>query len=187
MTSRLRRALCVLLPGSAALRAGAVHAAVPEAGQAAPDFELPDQQGQLRRLAEWRGKWLVLYFYPKDDTPGCTTEACNFRDDWLKLQALGAEVAGISVDTSSSHQAFSQKYRLPFALLADDRAEVAARYGALSDWLVIKLARRYTFIIDPHGRIAKVYRSVDTAKHSTEILADLQQLRQTGRQGDRHP
>ncbi len=85
MTSRLRRALCLLLPGSAALRAHAAQASVPEPGQAAPDFELPDQQGKLRKLADWRGKWLVLYFYPKNDTPGCTTEACNFRDDWLKL------------------------------------------------------------------------------------------------------
>lgn len=178
MISRLRRALCLLLPGSAALRAGAVHAAVPETGQPAPQFELPDQQGQVRRLADWRGKWLVLYFYPKDDTPGCTTEACNFRDDWLKLQALGAEVVGISVDTSVSHAAFAQKFKLPFPLLADAKAEVAARYGALSDWLLFKLAKRYTFVVDPQGRIAKVYRSVDTDKHSAEILADLQRLKQ---------
>jgi peroxiredoxin Q/BCP len=178
MISRLRRALCLLLPGSAVLRAGSVQAATPEVGQMAPDFELPDQQGKVRRLADWRGKWLVLYFYPKDDTPGCTTEACNFRDDWLKLQALGAEVAGISVDTSSAHQAFAQKYKLPFPLLADDRAEVAARYGALSDWVLFKFAKRYTFVIEPQGRIAKVYRSVDTDRHSAEILADLQRLQQ---------
>lgn len=181
MISRLRRALCLLLPGSVALGASVAHAAVPELGQPAPDFELEDQQGKTRRLSEWRGKWLVLYFYPKDDTPGCTTEACSFRDDWLQLQALGAEVVGISVDTSNSHQAFAQKYKLPFPLLADAKGEVAARYGALSDWLVIKLAKRYTFIVSPEGRIAKVYRSVDTGKHSAEILADLQQLRQAPR------
>jgi peroxiredoxin Q/BCP len=187
MTSRLRRALCLLLPGSAALRAGAAQASGPEPGQPAPDFALPDQQGQLRRLADWRGKWLVLYFYPKDDTPGCTTEACNFRDDWLQLQAQGAEVVGISVDSSAAHAAFAQKYKLPFPLLADAKGEVAARYGALSDWLVIKLAKRYTFIISPEGRVAKVYRSVDTAKHSAQILADLQQLRQSPPQAPRPP
>jgi len=178
MISRLRRALCLLLPGSAALGAAAAQTAELQAGQPAPDFELPDQQGRLRKLGEWRGKWLVLYFYPKDDTPGCTTEACNFRDDWLRLQALGAEVVGISVDTSASHQAFAQKFKLPFPLLADDKAEVAARYGALSDWRLIRFAKRHTFVIDPQGRIAKVYRSVDTSKHSSEILADLQQLKQ---------
>ena len=185
MISRLRRALCLLLGGSAAVGAGAALAAELQAGQPAPDFELPDQQGRLRRLAEWREKWLVLYFYPKDDTPGCTTEACNFRDDWFKLQAQGAEVVGISVDSSASHRDFAQKYRLPFALLADERGEVAARYGAISDWRVFKFAKRHTFIIDPQGRIAKVYRSVDTDRHSAEILGDLQQLKQGARPGPR--
>lgn len=175
MTSRLRRALC-LLPASVVLPAGLAQAAVPEAGQPAPDFALPDQQGKTRKLADWRGKWLVLYFYPKNDTPGCTEEACTFRDDWLQLQALGAEVVGISVDSSASHAAFAQKYKLPFPLLADEKGEVAARYGTLSDWLVFKYARRYTFVIDPQGRLAKAYRSVDTAKHSAEIVADLKQL-----------
>jgi len=185
MISRLRRALCLLLPGSAALGTGAALAAELQAGQAAPDFELPDQQGRQRRLAEWRGKWLVLYFYPKDDTPGCTTEACNFRDDWLKLQALGAEVVGISVDSSASHRDFAQKYKLPFALLADERGEVAARYGAISDWRVFKFAKRHTLVIDPQGRIAKVYRSVDTDRHSAEILGDLQQLKHGAHPGPR--
>lgn len=171
-----RRTLCQLLTGSAVLGAGLAQAAVPEAGQPAPDFELPDQQGKTRKLADWRGKWLVLYFYPKNDTPGCTEEACTFRDDWLQLQALGAEVVGISVDSSASHAAFAQKYKLPFPLLADEKGEVAARYGTLSDWLVYKFAKRYTFVIDPQGRMAKAYRSVDTAKHSAEIVADLKQL-----------
>ncbi len=173
-----RRALCQLLTGSAVFGAGLARAAVPDVGQAAPDFELPDQQGKLRRLQDWRGKWLVLYFYPKNDTPGCTEEACTFRDDWLQLQALGAEVVGISVDTSASHAAFAKKYKLPFPLLADEKGEVAARYGTLSDWVVFKYARRYTFVIDPQGRMAKAYRSVDTAKHSAEIVADLKQLQQ---------
>lgn len=174
-----RRALCQLLTGSAVLGAGLVQAAVPDVGQPAPDFALPDQQGKTRKLADWRGKWLVLYFYPKNDTPGCTEEACTFRDDWLQLQALGAEVVGISVDSSASHAAFAQKYKLPFPLLADEKGEVAARYGTLSDWVVFKYARRYTFVIDPQGRLAKAYRSVDTAKHSAEIVADLKQLQQS--------
>lgn len=182
MTSRLRRALC-LLPGCAALGAGAAHAAaVPAVGQPAPDFVLPDQQGKMRHLQDWRGKWLVLYFYPKNDTPGCTEEACTFRDDWQQLMQLDAQVVGISVDSSASHQAFADKYKLPFPLLADEQAEVAARYGALSDWLLIKWARRHTFLVDPQGRIAKVYRSVDTSRHSAEILSDLRQFRQAAQQ-----
>ncbi|QBK04669.1 peroxiredoxin [Hylemonella gracilis] len=175
MTSRLRRVLCVA--GPALLLGGTATAADALAvGQPAPDFSLPDQQGQKRGLSEWRGKWLVLYFYPKNDTPGCTTEACNFRDDWLQLQELGAEVVGVSVDTSASHAAFAQKHKLPFPLLADAHGEVAARYGALSDWVVVKLAKRQTFIIDPQGRIARVYRAVDADRHSVEVVADLRHL-----------
>jgi peroxiredoxin Q/BCP len=170
--------LSQLLLGSAVFGVGAAQAATLEAGQAAPEFELPDQQGKLRKLADWRGKWLVLYFYPKNDTPGCTTEACNFRDDWLLLQELGAEVVGVSVDTSASHAAFAQKYKLPFPLLADAQGEVATRYGALSNWVVYKFAKRQTFIVDPQGRIARIYRAVDSDRHSAEIVADLKQLRQ---------
>ncbi len=176
-----RRRALGLLPASVLLGAAAVQAESLVAGQPAPDFSLPDQQGKTRRLADWRGKWLVLYFYPKNDTPGCTTEACNFRDDWLLLQELGAEVVGVSVDTSAAHAAFAQKYKLPFPLLADAQGEVATRYGALSDWLLFKFAKRQTFIIDPQGRIARVYRSVDSDKHSAEIVADLRQLRPTVR------
>ncbi|MBX9871867.1 MAG: peroxiredoxin [Burkholderiaceae bacterium] len=173
-----RRVLNQLLLGGAVFGVSAAHAATLQVGQAAPDFVLPDQDGKTRQLADWRGKWLVLYFYPKNDTPGCTTEACNFRDDWLLLQELGAAVVGLSVDTSASYAAFAQKYKLPFPLLADAKGEVAARYGALSDWLVYKFAKRQTFIVDPQGRIARIYRSVDSDKHSAEIVADLRQLRQ---------
>lgn len=174
MISKVRRALCALL----SLSATAAMAAVPAVGSAAPDFALPDQHGKLRQLSEWRGKWLVLYFYPKDDTPGCTEEACTFRDDWQQLTALGAEVVGISIDTSASHKDFAEKYHLPFPLLADAKGEVAQRYGAMADWVVLKLARRYTFLIDPQGRIAKAYLSVNTARHSAEIVADLKQRQQ---------
>ena len=151
-------------------------AEVPALGSVAPGFSLPDQDGAMRRLDEWRGRWLVLYFYPKDDTPGCTTEACSFRDDISLLTGLGAQVVGISVDDTASHKAFAEKYHLPFPLLADATAAVARQYGALSDWLVVKMAKRYSFIIDPAGRIAKVYLSVDPARHSREIAADLKAL-----------
>ncbi|MEY4644037.1 MAG: hypothetical protein RLZZ596_868 [Pseudomonadota bacterium] len=145
-------------------------------GLPAPDFQLCDQHGRLRSLSEWRGQWLVLYFYPKDDTPGCTAEACNFRDDWLQITALGAQVVGISVDTSASHKAFAEKHHLPFTLLADVSGDVARAYGALSDWKLFKFARRYTFVIDPQGRLAKSYLSVRASTHSAGVLADLRQL-----------
>ena len=152
------------------------RAEVPAIGAAAPGFSLPDQNGATRRLAEWRGRWVVLYFYPKDDTPGCTTEACSFRDDISLLTELGAQVVGISVDDTVSHKAFAEKYHLPFPLLSDATTEVARQYGALSDWLVVKVAKRYTFLVDPAGRIAKVYLSVDASRHSKEIVADLKAL-----------
>ncbi len=154
---------------------------LPKVGAAAPDFELPDQNGVKHTLKEYAGKWLVLYFYPKDDTPGCTQEACAFRDDLHKLTALGAQVVGISVDDSSSHAEFARKYHLPFPLLADQSAAVAARYGALMNLGFFKIARRYTFLIDPQGRIAKVYQKVETSRHSKEIIEDLKQLTEKGK------
>lgn len=178
MISRLRRALCALLPVWAGGHAGAARAqaAVPAVGSEAPDFTLPDQDDRARRLSEWRGRWVVLYFFPKSDTPVCTAEACHFRDDWQQLGALGVQVLGVSIDTSATHRAFAEKYHLPFPLLADARGEVAARYGALSDWLLVKFAKRYTFVIDPQGRIAKAYLSVDADRHAAEVLADLKRL-----------
>jgi thioredoxin-dependent peroxiredoxin len=154
---------------------------VPAAGEVAPDFELPDQNGVRHSLKDYAGKWLVLYFYPKDDTPGCTREACAFRDHLHKLAALGAQVVGISVDESSSHAAFAQKYHLPFTLLADRSAEVAARYGALLNLGFFRMARRYTFLIEPQGRIARVYVKVEPSKHSQEIIEDLKQLNEKGK------
>jgi thioredoxin-dependent peroxiredoxin len=154
---------------------------VPQSGQAAPDFNLPDQHGQVRSLKEFAGKWLVLYFYPKDDTPGCTQEACAFRDDLQQITKLGAQVVGISVDDSGSHAAFAKKYHLPFPLLADKTAAVAARYGVLSDWVLFKFAKRYTFLIDPHGKIDKVYTKVETSRHSKQIIEDLHKLQAEGK------
>ncbi len=154
---------------------------LPKVGEVAPDFNLPDQDGKTHQLKDFAGKWLVLYFYPKDDTPGCTQEACAFRDDMHKLTALGAQVVGISVDDGASHAEFAKKYHLPFPLLADKSTEVAARYGALMNLGLFKFARRYTFLIDPQGRIAKVYEKVETSKHSTEIIEDLKQLIEKGK------
>lgn len=150
---------------------------LPKVGQAAPDFSLPDQDGKLHQLKDFSGKWLVLYFYPRDDTPGCTQEACSFRDDLHQLAALGAEVIGVSLDDSSSHAAFAKKYHLPFPLLADKSSEVAARYGALLNMGLFKMAKRYTFLINPQGKISKVYDKVETSRHSQEIIDDLKQLR----------
>ena len=144
----------------------------------APTFTLPDSQGNQVSLNDYKGKWAVLYFYPKDDTPGCTKEACQFRDDFKTLEALGAKVIGISIDDSFSHQKFAEKYNLPFPLLSDASGEVADRYGALNNFLVIKLAKRYTYLINPQGKIAKIYLSVDTSKHSQEIIEDLKKLKE---------
>ncbi|MEK7811900.1 MAG: peroxiredoxin [Pseudomonadota bacterium] len=153
---------------------------VPKVGEVAPDFNLLDQDNQPHQLKDFVGQWLVLYFYPKDDTPGCTQEACAFRDDLHKLTALGAKVVGISVDDGASHAEFAKKYHLPFPLLVDKDSVVAERYGALMNLGLLKYAKRYTFLIDPQGKIAKVYLKVETSRHSTEIIEDLKQLSNKG-------
>jgi len=147
-----------------------------KAGQSAPDFKLPDQHGKIHALADFRGKWLALYFYPKDDTPGCTKQACAFRDDLHKLTDLGAEVVGVSVDNTNSHAHFAKKYHLQFPLLADNQAEVAMRYHSLINLGLIKFARRNTFLIDPQGNIARIYLSASAARNSNEIITDLKHL-----------
>jgi len=184
MICRLRPSLSQLLLSALAsvllLLAGASSQVfadeVPAPGSLAPVFTLPDQNGRSVALESLRGKWLVLYFYPKDDTPGCTEEACTFRDDLAQLTALGAQIVGLSVDDSASHAEFARKYHLPFPLLADRDGAVARRYGAFSDWKVVRYAKRYTFLIDPQGKIAKTYLKVDTSRHSAEVIADLKQL-----------
>ncbi len=149
---------------------------LPEAGQMAPDFSLPDQHGKQHDLAEFRGKYLVLYFYPKDDTPGCTEEACKFRDDLSQLKQMDAQVVGVSIDNTDNHAEFAKKYHLPFPLLADSDGKVAASYGAMLNLGLVKIAKRYTFLIDPQGRISRVYLSVNTSRHSVEIINDLKNL-----------
>lgn len=148
-------------------------AAAPQAGEAAPSFRLQDQNGHWHAPADFHGRWLVLYFYPKDFTPGCTTEVCAFRDDIAKLRQAGAEVVGISLDDVKSHADFAAKYHVPFPLLADADRSVATRYGVLTEHLGHHYAKRTTFLIDPQGVIAKVYTDVDPEQNSAQVLADL--------------
>ena len=145
-------------------------------GEPAPGFELADQYNKTHRLADYRGKWLVLYFYPKDDTPGCTTEACHFRDDIIRIREMNAEVLGVSIDDIESHAKFAEKHGLPFPLLSDSDARVAKSYGSLFSLGPIKIAKRHSFIIDPEGNIAKMYRDVKPDGHSDEIIHDLKLL-----------
>lgn len=146
-------------------------------GSPAPGFSLLNQAGSSINLADYQGKWVVLYFYPKNDTPGCTTEACSFRDNINRLIAKDAVVLGVSLDSQESHAAFAKKYKLPFDLLADEDGQVAAKYDALLDLKFLKFAKRHSFIIDPQGNIAKIYRSVDPDTHVREVMKDLQNLK----------
>jgi thioredoxin-dependent peroxiredoxin len=152
---------------------------LPKPGDVAPDFSLPDQKGAMRSNPEFRGKWLVLYFYPRDDTPGCTEQAARYRDAMRELEAVGAAVCGVSVDGAESHAAFARKYNLPFALLADRGGEIAARYGSLRDFGFLKFAKRNTFLIDPAGKVAKVYLGVNPARDTADVARDLTKLAAT--------
>jgi len=146
-------------------------------GDNAPAFDLLDQYSKSHKLSDYRGRWLVLYFYPKDDTPGCTAEACEFRDDVFILKRMDVALLGVSTDDVKSHQEFAEKYHLPFSLLSDARGEVARQYGSLTRLGPLKFAKRHTFVIDPDSRIAKVYRNVQPKTHSDQIIADLEVLR----------
>lgn len=154
----------------------ASRANLPEPGQTAPDFKLPDQHGNIHTLQDFSNRWLTLYFYPKDDTPGCTKQACGFRDNLLKLAEMDVAVVGVSVDDTHSHANFAKKYNLPFPLLADSNAEMAKRYHSLINLGIIKFARRNTFLINPQGKIAKVYFSASAADNSAEVVADVKKL-----------
>jgi len=150
--------------------------AQPQAGEAAPDFRLQDQNGEWHALGDYRGKWVTLYFYPKDDTPGCTTEACAFRDNIFAFDKIGAVVLGVSLDDVQSHAEFAEKYSLPFPLLADSGSDTAQAYGVLSNMGSFKMAKRETFLIDPQGQIARHYAQVSPSKHSEQVLGDLETL-----------
>ena len=148
-----------------------------EHGIPAPEFELPDETGAIHRLSDYRNKNVLLYFYPKDDTPGCTTEACNFRDDYSAYQKADVVILGVSPDSPASHAKFKAKFDLPFHLLADEEHKVCEQYGVWG--LKNNMGREYegvirtTYLIDGNGKIKRVYEHVRPAEHSAEILADL--------------
>lgn len=145
-------------------------------GQPAPEFHLQDQHGEWHTLEQHRGKWITLYFYPKDDTPGCTKEACAFRDNIFAYDELDAIILGVSLDDIESHEAFAEKYSLPFSILADTDKSTAQAYGVYTKILSFEMAKRETFLIDPEGKIAKHYPKVKPAAHSEEVLTDLTKL-----------
>jgi thioredoxin-dependent peroxiredoxin len=147
-------------------------------GGLAPDFTLRSDKGEEVTLSSLRGSPVVLYFYPKDDTPGCTTQACSFRDNVFAFKKEGAVILGVSVDDVASHKAFEQKHGLPFTLLADPEKKVTKQYGVLKTYMgVMEMARRDTFIIDPKGRIAKHYENVEPEGHSQVVLDEIKALK----------
>ena len=145
-------------------------------GHPAPEFELPDQAGQLHSLEDYRDQWVVLYFYPKNGTPGCTTEACEFRDNIFAFREMNAQILGVSMDDIESHQQFAEKHGLPFPLLADADGDAAEAYGVKTRMLGIRVAKRQTFVISPDGTLAKHYDKVDPESHSEQVIADLKVL-----------
>lgn len=155
---------------------------LPEIGAAAPDFNLADAENHRHRLADYRGRWLVLYFYPKDATPVCTAEACNLRDGYPAFKARNTALLGVSLDDAASHADFAEHNNLPFPLLSDQDGSLARAYGSLWDFVVVRFAKRHTFLIDPDGRIARIYRDVAADRHARDILADIDRLQTTGRE-----
>ncbi len=166
----------VVVAAFIALRPRTARAELLQAGQVAPAFSTQMVEGEQVSpisLADLRGHKVILYFYPKDDTPGCTKEACSFRDGFARFQAAGLVVLGCSIDSTDSHKAFIKKYNIPFPLLLDPDKTIAKEYGAANGIPILGLDRRITYVIDENGIIAKVYPKVDPSVHSTEILADL--------------
>ncbi|HEY6642578.1 peroxiredoxin [Povalibacter sp.] len=149
----------------------------PQLGSPAPEFKLQDQNGKWQQLKDYRGKWVALYFYPKDQTPGCTTQACEFRDNIFAFRDAGAVILGISVDDVESHKRFAEKHGLPFPILADPTKATAKEYGVLKKYFgTLEAARRDTFLIDPQGRVVKRYMDVDPKGHSEVVLKDIKEL-----------
>jgi len=175
--------LVLFVCAAALVLAGAVvsvHAAdqtMPAAGQTAPTFTLPSQDGSQISLDSFKGKWVVLYFYPKDMTTGCTIEAHNFQRDQAKYDAANAVILGVSVDTPDSHKQFCTKEGLTFRLLADPEHKVVDEYGSLGHFGSMTIAMRNTFLINPEGKIVKVWTKVDPQKHSDEVLAALDEMK----------
>ena len=152
---------------------------IPAVGAAAPAFKLVNNEGKEVSLNDFKGKWVVLYFYPKDFTSGCTLEARNFQRDLGKYDAANAVILGVSVDTAESHKEFCAKEGLNFKLLSDPEAKVSAEYGSVMEYNGAKLSARNTFIIDPQGKIAKVFEKVKVGGHSEEVLAALAALQKS--------
>ena len=164
--------IAVLLTASSSSIAGL------KVGDKAPSFSLKDQNNLTHTLSDYEGQWIILYFYPKDDTPGCTTQACDFRDAVKRIIASKSVVFGLSLDSVASHKLFAEKYNLPFSLLADEAGEVSELYDSLH-WLK-SYSKRNTFIVDPKGNIVKIYLSVDPKTHSEMVLSDLSGLQKSG-------
>lgn len=162
------------------VRSFAASDTVPQVGQTAPTFTLPSQEGTNVSLSQYKGKWVVLYFYPKDMTSGCTIEARNFQHDIGKFEADNAVVLGVSVDSVKSHQKFCAKDGLHFKLLSDSGKNVVKEYGSLGDYMGLKIAKRNTFLIDPQGKIVKVWTGVDPSHHSTEVLDAINSMKKNG-------
>ncbi len=153
---------------------------IPEVGKKAPAFTLPDQDGKTHSLSDYAGKWVLLYFYPKDDTPGCTIEACTIRDQFKDFKKIGAVVLGVSTDSVKSHKKFADAYELPFTLLADENKEMVGEYGVFGEKKMYGKTymgtMRTSFLIDPSGKIAKIYEKVKPEEHAGEVIADLKAL-----------
>ncbi len=171
-------AIIVLVIGVAVVRAMRTGEKAPSSGTPAPDFTLNSQDGKPLSLRDLRGKWVVLYFYPKDFTSGCTKEAHNFQRDLRQYEQKNAIILGVSVQDEATHQKFCTKEGLSFKLLADTNYQVSSAYDSLVNLGVAKLSARHTFLIDPNGVVRKTYLNVNAEKHSAEVLADLSQNQQ---------
>ena len=147
-----------------------------DSGMPAPDFALADATGATHRLDDYSGRWLVMYFYPKDSTPGCIMEACSFRNELNPIRELGAQVVGISRDDAANHRRFIDKYDLSFPLLSDPDGKVAESYGACSQLFGVIFVKRQTFLIDPDGMVRHVWRKVSLRNHAQEVVAVLERL-----------
>jgi peroxiredoxin Q/BCP len=179
--TKMKKSLLSAIVGLAtlALMQGADTQTQPAAGTAAPDFSLATSDGSQISLKDYKGKWVVLYFYPKDFTSGCTIEAKNFQRDLDQYTKTGAVVLGVSVDNAQSHKEFCAKEGLNFKLLADPDGKISAQYGSTMQYQGATMAARNTFLINPEGKIAKVYTSVKPAEHSEQVLKDLAELKKS--------
>jgi peroxiredoxin Q/BCP len=184
MSTWISRRTSLLFAGFLLITAVAAAAGAPQVGAPAPAFKLQDQAGKWHSLSDYKGQWVALYFYPKDDTPGCTTQACSFRDNVFAFKKENAVILGISVDDVASHKAFAEKHGLPFTLLADPDKAVTKQYGVLKTYMgVMEMARRDTFLIDPQGNVAKHYESVEPEGHSKVVLDDIKALKAAKKTG----